>query len=99
MNESPSAGPPDPADVVARIWSEVFEVDQVRPEDDFFVLGGHSMTAVRIASRLRAELGLRVPVRTILDNPTVGTLAATVAGAARVAGSASRPSAEGGSPA
>ncbi|MEU4580359.1 phosphopantetheine-binding protein [Nonomuraea sp. NPDC023979] len=62
------------AGVVAAIWCELFEVPRVDPHDDFFALGGHSMLAVRMASRLRTELGLRVPVRTILENPTVAGL-------------------------
>lgn len=62
------------AAVVAAIWCELFGVPSVGADDDFYALGGHSMTAVQMASRLRAELGLRVPVRTILENPTVGGL-------------------------
>lgn len=62
------------AAVVAAVWCELFGVSQVGPDDDFYALGGHSMLAVRMASRLRAELGLRVPVRTILENPTVDGL-------------------------
>ena len=62
------------AAVVAAVWCELFEVSRVEPEDDFYALGGHSMLAVQMSSRLRAELGLRVPVRTIMENPTVAGL-------------------------
>jgi aryl carrier-like protein len=67
------------AGVVAAVWCELFEVPRVDPHDDFFALGGHSMLAVRMASRLRTELGLRVPVRTILENPTVDGLSQLLA--------------------
>jgi hypothetical protein len=75
---------PEPAEgstaaVVAAIWCELFGVPRVGPDDDFFALGGHSMVAVRMASRFRTELGLRVPVRTILENPTVGGLSRLLA--------------------
>jgi acyl carrier protein len=60
---------------VAAIWCELFGVARVGPDDDFFALGGHSMLAIQLVSRLRTELGLRVPVRTILENPTVAGLA------------------------
>jgi hypothetical protein len=67
------------AAVVAAVWCELFGVPRVGPGDDFFALGGHSMLAVRMASRLRTELGLRVPVRTILENPTVDGLSQLLA--------------------
>jgi aryl carrier-like protein len=65
--------------VVAAVWCELFGVPRVEPDDDFFALGGHSMLAIRMASRFRTELGLRVPVRTILENPTVGELSRLLA--------------------
>ncbi|NBE99634.1 hypothetical protein FE391_14785 [Nonomuraea sp. KC401] len=73
------------AGVVAAVWCELFEVPRIDPHDDFFALGGHSMLAVRMASRLRTELGLRVPVRTILENPTVDGLSRLLAEAAESA--------------
>ncbi|ONI86947.1 hypothetical protein ALI144C_09855 [Actinosynnema sp. ALI-1.44] len=60
--------------VVTAIWCDVFDVRAVDPDADFFSLGGHSMIAVRMAARLRERLGLRVPVRMILENPTVPSL-------------------------
>ncbi|MEV4629501.1 phosphopantetheine-binding protein [Micromonospora sp. NPDC049523] len=63
------------AAVVAAVWCELFGVQRVEADDDFYALGGHSMLAIQMASRLRTELGLRVPVRTILENPTVAGLA------------------------
>lgn len=59
---------------VTALWCEVFKVPDIGPDDDFFSLGGHSMIAVRMAARLRDELGLRVPVRLILEHPTVADL-------------------------
>jgi aryl carrier-like protein len=67
------------AAVVAAVWCELFGVPRVDPDEDFFALGGHSMLAVRMSSRLRTELGLRVPVRTIMENPTVGGLSQLLA--------------------
>ncbi|MCE7004710.1 phosphopantetheine-binding protein [Kibdelosporangium philippinense] len=67
------------AAVVAAVWCELFGVPRVDPDDDFFAMGGHSMLAVRMSSRLRTELGLRVPVRTILENPTVDGLSQLLA--------------------
>jgi surfactin synthase thioesterase subunit len=80
--------------VVAAVWRELFGVAEIGPDDDFFTLGGHSMLAVRMAARLRTELGLRVPVRTILENPTVDGLALLLSGAAAGGGSGERGSGE-----
>lgn len=66
---------PGTAAAVAAVWCELFDVPRVEPEDDFYALGGHSMLAIQMSSRLRSELGLRVPVRTIMENPTVAGLA------------------------
>ncbi|TDD61589.1 hypothetical protein E1263_06785 [Kribbella antibiotica] len=56
--------------IVAQLWAEAF--GQV--EGDFFSLGGHSMVAVRLAAALRERLGVRVPVRVVLERPTVAEL-------------------------
>lgn len=60
--------------IVTAMWCDLFGVPTIEPDDDFFSLGGHSMIAVRMAARLRDDLGLRVPVRLILENPTVTSL-------------------------
>jgi phosphopantetheine binding protein len=59
---------------VTAVWRDLFGIADVDRDDDFYALGGHSMTAVRMSSRLHADLGLRVPVRMILENPTVADL-------------------------
>jgi amino acid adenylation domain-containing protein len=63
---------------VAGIWREVLEVDQVGAEDDFFDLGGHSLKATRILSRVATRLGAELPVGVIFDHPTVRGMAALV---------------------
>ncbi|MFC9993475.1 amino acid adenylation domain-containing protein [Nocardia sp. NPDC127526] len=63
---------------VARVFAEVLEVDRVGADDDFFRLGGNSLSATRVAARLGAALGTRVRVREVFDAPTVAELAARV---------------------
>src|SRR5262249_1013382 len=42
---------------VARIWAEVLGVDRVSREDDFFDLGGHSLTLFQLQLRLQSQFG------------------------------------------
>ncbi|WP_459955632.1 non-ribosomal peptide synthetase [Nocardia sp. IFM 10818] len=71
--------PRTPAEqTVARVFAEVLEVDRVGADDDFFRLGGNSLSATRVAARLGAALGTRVRVREVFDAPTVAELAARV---------------------
>jgi len=63
---------------VAAVWSEVLGVEKVGRHDNFFGLGGHSLSATRVTMRLADALGLEVPVRTLFLQPTVAQLAAVL---------------------
>nr|APD72137.1 non-ribosomal peptide synthetase 6 [Streptomyces sp.] len=71
--------------VIARVWEQVLGTDRVGADDDFFALGGQSLLATRVVSRLRTELGVELAVRALFDRPTVRALAAALNDAAAAA--------------
>ncbi|MGW1198705.1 FkbM family methyltransferase [Streptomyces sp. NPDC002536] len=65
--------------VLTRIWGELFGPDAVRPDADFFDLGGDSLTAVRLMATLESELGEdALSPDLIFTDSTFGALAAAV---------------------
>jgi acyl transferase domain-containing protein/SAM-dependent methyltransferase/acyl carrier protein len=63
---------------IAEIWSETLGIEEVGANDDFTELGGDSLIAIKVTSRLRAALGVELPVSSLFDTPTVATLAEQV---------------------
>ncbi len=61
-------------DLVA-MWTEVLEVDRVGVHDNFFDLGGHSLIATQLVSRVRATYQLDLPLRRLFEAPSVASLA------------------------
>jgi amino acid adenylation domain-containing protein len=60
---------------LAAIWTEVLGLERVGIRDNFFDLGGHSLTATQVVARIWTQLDLRVPVRELFLHPTIESLA------------------------
>ncbi|MGF0170208.1 amino acid adenylation domain-containing protein [Streptomyces sp. Marseille-Q5077] len=56
------------------LFSEVLGVASIGPEDDFFALGGNSLTAARLLGRIQSTLGARIGVRTLFECRTPAAL-------------------------
>ncbi|GIJ22893.1 non-ribosomal peptide synthetase [Micromonospora lutea] len=63
---------------IAGIWASTLGVTEVGLHDNFFDLGGHSFLLVELAGRLREEFGPAVTVLTVVEHPTVASLAAAI---------------------
>ncbi len=64
--------------ILAGIWRSVLGVDEIGVHADFFDLGGDSISAMRVMSRVRTAFPARVSARTLFDAPTVAALAAVL---------------------
>lgn len=60
---------------LATIWQQILACPTVSREGNFFSYGGHSLAATRVVSRLRRELNVEVPLRSIFDYPSLVALA------------------------
>jgi acyl carrier protein len=64
---------------IADIWQGLLGIQQIGVQDNFFDLGGHSLIAIQVMSRLREAFRVDVPLRSIFETPTIAQLASVVA--------------------
>ncbi|WP_437651322.1 acyl carrier protein [Sorangium sp. So ce362] len=59
---------------LTQLWQDVLRVSEVRPEDDFFALGGDSMQLVRMLVTVSSELGRELDSDLFFQRPSIATL-------------------------
>ncbi|MEH2230449.1 MAG: amino acid adenylation domain-containing protein [Nostoc sp.] len=57
--------------VLTAIWSDVLGLEKVGIHDNFFALGGHSLSAMQVIARLRETFKVELPISCLFDYPTV----------------------------
>jgi amino acid adenylation domain-containing protein len=69
----------DPSDSFMRgmlaIWSDVLGFEEIAPDDDFYLLGGHSLHAIRLVSRVKATFGTELAMASVLTARTPAAMA------------------------
>jgi acyl-CoA synthetase (AMP-forming)/AMP-acid ligase II/acyl carrier protein len=69
--------------LVADIYAEVLETQDVGADDNFFALGGDSLRATQVLSRVRSLLSIDLPIATLFSKATVAELAQEIAALAQ----------------
>jgi acyl carrier protein len=68
---------PEQAQLI-EIWSAVLGVANPAPDDNFFELGGNSLVAVQLIAQVRQGFGVKLPMRSIFETPTIAGMAERV---------------------
>jgi phthiocerol/phenolphthiocerol synthesis type-I polyketide synthase E len=78
LDAEPSAtpGPQPPVDRMRAVWTAVLGPMELGPDDDFFDIGGTSLSAIELVARIRDEFGATISIAQLLDTPTLGDMAA-----------------------
>jgi acyl carrier protein len=72
----------DVARVLAGLWRDLLGAD-AGPDDDFFLLGGHSLAAAKLIVRVRERFGVEMRLRTLFRTRTVAAMSRWIADAAQ----------------
>lgn len=76
VGATPPVAPRDDLErTLQALWSKILEIEQIGVHDDFFALGGHSLRATQLVSRVRRELDVELPLRQVFEHPTIAELA------------------------
>jgi thioesterase domain-containing protein/acyl carrier protein len=59
---------------LATIWRELLNIDKIGRHDNFFLLGGHSLMAVRMISQIKSLMGFKINLGTLFEAPTIAEL-------------------------
>jgi amino acid adenylation domain-containing protein len=74
--EEEFVGPRSPAEeMLASIWTDVLRTPRVGIHDSFFELGGESILAIKLISRINKDFDIELPVRALFEQPTIARLA------------------------
>ncbi|MFJ3961029.1 amino acid adenylation domain-containing protein [Streptomyces sp. NPDC090036] len=65
-------------EAVASVWSQALGIEVTRAEDEFLLVGGHSLLALAVTEDLREELGVEISLADFFSSPTVAAQAALV---------------------
>ena len=63
---------------LAKIWSQILKIPRISRDDNFFHIGGHSILAMQLNSKVREEFEGEIPVSLIFEDSTLAKYAASI---------------------
>ncbi|KZE54971.1 hypothetical protein AV540_26290, partial [Brevibacillus parabrevis] len=63
---------------LVELWQETLGIRNIGHQDSFFRLGGHSLKAVALLSRMKKAFGVSIPISTLFRKPTIQQLAEVI---------------------
>lgn len=60
---------------LVKIWGEILKIEKLSVTDNFFEIGGHSLRAIMLVSKIEKQLGVIIPLNIIFDKPTIKDIA------------------------
>ena len=63
---------------LAEIWQDVLPVQKVGKQDNFFLLGGDSLSAAQVISRIKNHFGIFISLKKVFEGPTLTKQAAMI---------------------
>jgi len=61
-----------------KIWRQILKLERVGIHESFFEIGGHSLLALLLISRVREEFQVELSVRSMFEAPTIAGMAETI---------------------
>jgi aryl carrier-like protein len=68
------------------IWRDMLRVEPIGIDDDFFDLGGHSLLAIKMLARVDDNIGVRLHLKRLVEDPTIRGLSAALTTALETSG-------------
>jgi len=65
-------------EILAEMWAQFLGIERAGAHDNFFEMGGHSLLAIRVLSRIRETFDVDLPLRAFFETPTITGLAQLV---------------------
>ena len=65
-------------EILVEIWTDVLKLDRIGIHQNFFEIGGHSLRATQVISRIRNVFQIDFPLRILFESPTIAQLAAQI---------------------